>query len=177
MARLHLSCNSFASTVVMLSLALLVSGQSKAPALSGRSLFLNGTDISSARNQLLKNVTLRIDEEGNVFIEAPHYNVREESEYLPISKWAGSKHPAHNATVRALPHPQTAGTAAPGAMPITNSSAAGPGAAMPAPGAPTQSAAAVVATGVAPGQPKAGVKASDSSTDRPALDGEMPPGP
>ena len=69
-----------------------------------RSLFLNGVDISSARNQEMKNVTVRIDENGDLFIEAPHYDVREESEYLPVTKWIeGQGHPKHSDHPKALP--------------------------------------------------------------------------
>ena len=45
----------------------------------GRSIYLNGVDVSSARNQFLKNVNLRIDENGNIYIEAPHYQINEEN--------------------------------------------------------------------------------------------------
>lgn len=53
--------------------------------LSARSVYVNGIDISSARNQSLKNVHLRIDENGNVYIEAPHYQVNEEHTFTPLS--------------------------------------------------------------------------------------------
>jgi hypothetical protein len=49
-----------------------------------RSIYLNGKDVSSARNQQLKRVDLRIDEDGNVFIEAPHYQINEEKTYAPL---------------------------------------------------------------------------------------------
>ncbi len=56
------------------------------PVLSGqRSIFMNGVDISSARNQDLRNIHLRIDEHGNVFITAPHYQVTEEETFTPLS--------------------------------------------------------------------------------------------
>lgn len=56
------------------------------PALA-RTLYLNGTDISSARNQTLQGVNVRIDGGGNIFIEAPHYQVHEENTYTPLSQW------------------------------------------------------------------------------------------
>ena len=52
-----------------------------------RSIFLNGTDISSARGQELKNVSIHINENGDVFIMAPHYQVNEEDSYVPLSKY------------------------------------------------------------------------------------------
>jgi hypothetical protein len=56
------------------------------PSLSyARSVYVNGIDISSARNQSLKNVHLRIDENGHVYIEAPHYQVNEEQTFTPLS--------------------------------------------------------------------------------------------
>ncbi|WP_159455744.1 hypothetical protein [Pseudobacteriovorax antillogorgiicola] len=52
-----------------------------------RGIFLNGIDISSAKHQTLENVTIRIDGQGNIYIEAPHYEVNEESTYIPLSSW------------------------------------------------------------------------------------------
>lgn len=61
-----------------------------------RSIFLNGIDVSSARNQDLKNVDVVINEHGDVFIAAPHYQVNEEDTYLPLSKYVQSLNaPAH----------------------------------------------------------------------------------
>lgn len=53
-----------------------------------RSIFLNGIDISSARNQKLKKVDIHIDESGNIFITAAHYDVLEEGSFVPLSKWS-----------------------------------------------------------------------------------------
>ena len=49
-------------------------------------IFLNGVDISSARNQNLKNVNVTISEDGTVFIEAPHYQVREDDIFTSLGK-------------------------------------------------------------------------------------------
>ena len=49
-------------------------------------IFLNGVDISSARNQTLKNVNISISEDGTVFIEAPHYQVREDDIFTSLGK-------------------------------------------------------------------------------------------
>ena len=57
------------------------------PAVLGRDVLLNGQDISSARNQELKGVNLRIDDKGNLFIEAPQYRVHEEDTYTPLSRF------------------------------------------------------------------------------------------
>ncbi len=62
------------------ALGLLLSGT-----VSARSLYLNGTDISSARNQTLKNVVVRINDHGDVFLEAPQYQVSEEDTFVPLS--------------------------------------------------------------------------------------------
>lgn len=53
----------------------------------GRSIFLNGIDVSSARNQTLKNVQIKINENGDVFMIAPHYQVNEEETYTPLSRY------------------------------------------------------------------------------------------
>ncbi len=50
-----------------------------------RSVYLNGIDISSARHQSMKNVNIRIDGDGNLFIEGAHYQVNEENTYYPLS--------------------------------------------------------------------------------------------
>lgn len=52
-----------------------------------RSIFLNGVEISNAKHQSLQNVNIRIDGNGNLYIEAPHYEVSEESTYIPLSSW------------------------------------------------------------------------------------------
>jgi hypothetical protein len=63
-----------------------------------RSIFLNGVDISSARNQELHNVDLQINENGDLFIVAPHYQVNEEDSYVPLSKYVqGLSLPEHKA--------------------------------------------------------------------------------
>ncbi|NRA64965.1 MAG: hypothetical protein HRU19_10825 [Pseudobacteriovorax sp.] len=56
--------------------------------LNERAVFLNGVDISSAKHQILEGVTVRIDGTGQIFIEAPHYEVNEESTYIPLSTWS-----------------------------------------------------------------------------------------
>ena len=64
------------------------------PALSQvhpRSVFLNGVDISGAKHQVLEDVSVRIDGSGQIFIEAPHYEVSEESTYIPLSSWNKEK--------------------------------------------------------------------------------------
>lgn len=53
-----------------------------------RLIYLNGVDISSAKHQILERVTVRIDGQGHIFIEAPHYEVTEESTYIPLSSLA-----------------------------------------------------------------------------------------
>ena len=65
---------------------------------SARSLYLNGTDISSARGQELKKVNVIINEHGDIFIIAPHYQVQEEDSYIPLSKFVqGMNLPKHKA--------------------------------------------------------------------------------
>lgn len=52
-----------------------------------RDILLNGQDISSARNQEMKGVNLRIDDKGNIFVDAPHYKVHEEDTYAPLGRF------------------------------------------------------------------------------------------
>jgi hypothetical protein len=80
---------------------------------AARSIFLNGADVSGVRNQSMNDVSVHIDELGNVMISAPQYKVHDRSRYHPINK---QKKPAHQAdaifpnargTVQALPsHPE-----------------------------------------------------------------------
>ncbi len=56
------------------------------PSVYAGGIFLNGVDISSARNQNLKNVNVSISEDGTVFIEAPHYQVREDDIFTSLGK-------------------------------------------------------------------------------------------
>jgi hypothetical protein len=59
---------------------------------SNRSIFLNGVDISSVKNQELKNVqSIRINERGDIYITDSHYTVVEEETYAPLS----SREPAY----------------------------------------------------------------------------------
>jgi hypothetical protein len=56
-----------------------------------RSIYLNGVDISSARNQDLRNVHVHVDGDGNVFVKAPHYQVTEEETFVPLSSYKHSQ--------------------------------------------------------------------------------------
>ncbi len=49
-----------------------------------RMVFLNGVNIGNVRDQELQNVTVRIDDAGNVNIVAPQYDVSRESSYHPL---------------------------------------------------------------------------------------------
>jgi len=64
-------------------------------AFAARSVYVNGTDVSSARNQVMEGVTVRIDSDGNVFVDAPHYQVNEESTYIPLRRHANEARPEH----------------------------------------------------------------------------------
>ena len=62
-----------------------------APSLLARNIYLNGKDVSSAKNQIMENVTLQIDRYGNIYIEAPHYEVLEENTFIPLSQWKANQ--------------------------------------------------------------------------------------
>ena len=55
-----------------------------------RSIYLNGVDISGAFSQKLQKVNLRIDEKGDIYIAAPHYQAFEADHYLPVSNYLKS---------------------------------------------------------------------------------------
>ena len=70
----------------------------KASVLGQRTIYMNGIDISSARNQDLRNVHIKIDEYGNLFVTAPHYQVTEEETFTPLSSYKHSSElPEHKA--------------------------------------------------------------------------------
>jgi hypothetical protein len=95
------------ATLVVLGLGVTGATLTAAPA-GVRNLYLNGVDISSAKSQELKNVDVTINERGDIFIIAPHYQVHEEDSYVPLSKYVQSMSaPQHKA-----PQPIAAGTQA-----------------------------------------------------------------
>lgn len=51
-----------------------------------RSVFLNGVDISSAKNQSMQQVNIKIDSQGNVYIEAPQYEAQQETTFVPLGR-------------------------------------------------------------------------------------------
>lgn len=69
-----------------------------------RSIYLNGVDISAAKNQNLEQVNVRIDTRGNIYVEAPQYEVQQESTFVPLSR-------------QAPPHPNLPVHKSPGPLP------------------------------------------------------------
>lgn len=58
-----------------------------------RSVYLNGVDISSSRNEDLRNVHIKISENGDLFISAPQYQVTEEETFMPLSSYTTKSMP------------------------------------------------------------------------------------
>ncbi len=86
-----MTMRSMKSIAVIASLALLL----VAGVAAARSVFLNGANIDSVRNESLKKVDVFIDSEGNVHIEAPGYKVMEESSAAPpVAPAASGANPA-----------------------------------------------------------------------------------
>ncbi len=52
--------------------------------MTGRIIYLNGVNINSVKNQELDNVNLKIDGSGNIYIDAPHYDISVEQSYHPL---------------------------------------------------------------------------------------------
>ncbi len=71
--------------------------------IDARSIFVNGHDVSSVRSQELKNVNIRIDAQGNVFIDAPQYDVLEQDKYLPLSQYQQNVRKAKHQPKSSLP--------------------------------------------------------------------------
>jgi len=81
-----------------------------------RSVFINGVDVSSGKNLQLKNVSVTVSENGDVFISAPQYQVNEEYTFTPLSPSTASgtgrapKHrPIENSEDAASPDAAAAG--------------------------------------------------------------------
>ena len=130
-----------------------------APTSTGvRSVYMNGTDISSARNQNLKNVDIHINENGDIFIVAPHYQVNEEDTYVPLSKFVqGINAPSHKP-------PQAANAAqvtSPKAVEAASEPVSGP-TILPKAGQSTESPAALGAEPPPPALPEDEPKADGS---------------
>ena len=47
-------------------------------------VYLNGENIVGLRNQVLEGVNIRFDSKGNIFIDAPHYEVHHDSSFHPL---------------------------------------------------------------------------------------------
>lgn len=140
-----------------------------------RSVYLNGTDISSARSQEMRGVDIVINEKGDILIQAPQYQVNEEDTYVPLTKFVqGMNAPKHQPMqavqpvaaepVKAMPHEDVApDTAIPGgAIPkagVPVSQTAHPATLVPA-GTPTH-----VAPGEAPEPAKGEAVLMDDSAD------------
>lgn len=88
-------CASVSGTLIANSLSI-QSSDAKPHVTGNRSIYMNGVDVSSSRNQDMRNVHVKIDEYGNIFITAPHYQVSEEDTFTPLSsyKYAPAQ-PAH----------------------------------------------------------------------------------
>jgi hypothetical protein len=52
--------------------------------MTGRIIYLNGVNINSIKNQELENVNINIDGNGNIYIDAPHYEIGVEQSYHPL---------------------------------------------------------------------------------------------
>ena len=84
-----------------------------------RSVYLNGTDFSNARDQTLKHVDLHIDDAGNIFVTAPQYQVHEESSFFPIGRTT-KKNIEHHSP-KELPNASSMKKPAEGASDVTKS--------------------------------------------------------
>jgi hypothetical protein len=92
-----------------------------------RSIYVNGVDISSARNHDMRNVQVKISDNGDIYISAPQYQVIEEETFMPLSAYsAKGTTPVHRAaqeltgangqtTAKASPESAAAAPAAPAA--------------------------------------------------------------
>lgn len=71
---------------LLLSSLLVISPLLTAAASGGRSVYLNGVDISAAKNQALSQADIKIDSKGDIYISAPQYEVQQESTFVPLGR-------------------------------------------------------------------------------------------
>ena len=131
-----ISSGAAAALVTGLSVTVLIGA---APAAQARNVFLNGVDVSSSRSQELRNVQVRINEKGDIFLSAPHYQVTEEDFFTPLSRLAPSQMAPNSIPVAEAPPV----TAAPTSVSSSSSSAGSP-AALASPKAPDKRAEKVL---------------------------------
>lgn len=62
-------------------------------------IYLNGTNIVGLRSQTLRDVTVRFDAQGNIFIDAPQYDIRYDSSYHPLLPAEGPAYSKEEATL------------------------------------------------------------------------------
>jgi hypothetical protein len=136
----------FKNTVLPIGVVLFSIATFSASALA-RSVFLNGVDVSSSRSQELRNVQIRINEKGDIFISAPHYQVTEEDFFTPLSR---------------VPSNGTTANVAPGVAEAVNTGTAISPPAMPSPVQPVSQSVPVKAS-VAPSSPVASGASPDKS--------------
>jgi hypothetical protein len=76
-------------------------------------VFLNGVRITGVRNQAFENATVRLDQEGNVRIDAPQYRVERTAQAAQAAQAAqgtsggGESSPATSAASQGSPSPAT----------------------------------------------------------------------
>ncbi len=68
-----------------------------------RMVYLNGVNIGNVRDQELQNVTIRIDEAGNINVIAPQYDVSRETSYHPLLPAELPRFPKSNAQIPGIP--------------------------------------------------------------------------
>ena len=61
-----------------------------------RHIFLNGIDIGNLRNEVLKNVTIKIAPNGDLYIVAEQYQAIEENSYVPVTNSVNSINPLNS---------------------------------------------------------------------------------
>ncbi len=139
--------------------------------LGSRSIYLNGIDISSAKNQALNQVNLRIDAQGNVYIEAPQYDVQRETTFIPLGRQlpGGARHPEHRS-----PSPLTQFPGAPMGSNLSNK----PSLASPSETGDTMKQQVPVPSGSVPSGIKEGTRTPpDATEDRSNPAAEIPGNP
>jgi len=76
--------------------------------LQAKTVMLNGKDISNVRKQHLKKVDIYITEEGDIVIQAPHYQVQHVDSYQPIKITGQTPSLMNNTPIHKAPAPLNA---------------------------------------------------------------------
>jgi hypothetical protein len=86
--------------ICVLSLLLIANGSS---AFGQGKFFVNGAEATNLRNVEMQNVSIRINENGDIFIQAPQYQLQTSDKFIPIDDYQKKNLPPQPNIAQDLP--------------------------------------------------------------------------